>query len=232
MNIKFLLPGFYEHFVLFKEFISFRENHLQYFYKDTEIGACYGNFQLCPWDGGRIFFKSQQASYEKIVEIRDYFKSKNIPIRLIYTNPIIEEKDLHNHFCNLVTGLCEDENNEIVVNSTLLENYLRNKYPKYKYISSTTKCLTNPTDSQAELAEDYFMVCLDYNLNHNMEFLKKIPEENKSKTEFLVNAICPAGCPNRKEHYRLNGISSLNMTRPYHISCGITTSTLDFDSTK
>lgn len=230
---KFLLPGFYEHFDLFKQFIAYKETYPHHFYEQAEIGACYGNFNHCIWDGGRIFFEYTQAGYEDIINVRDYYKSKNIPIRLIYTNPIITEEHLHNNFCNLVTELCEDENNEIVVNSSILEEYLRKTYPKYKFISSTTKCLLNPKDSKEELNKDYYMVCLDYNLNYNMEFLKSIPKEQKEKVEFLINAICFAGCQQRKEHYRLNGVSQLMNSKLYDITgCSINTNPLDYDTRK
>ena len=47
-------------------------------------------------------------------------------------------------------------------------------------------------------------------------------KENKKKCEFLVNAICPSGCTNRKKHYELNSISYLNYNKPYRISsCAI-----------
>ena len=44
---------------------------------------------------------------------------------------------------------------------------------------------------------------------------------DKNKIEFLINAICPPGCPNRKEHYRLNGISHLNLGKEYRVACQI-----------
>lgn len=227
--IKFMLPGFYEHFQLFKTFISFKEKHPNYFYDNIEIGACYGNFQFCIWDGGRIFYQYKQANYENIIEIYNYFLSKNIPLRLVYTNTEITEEHLNDRFCNLVTELCEHENNEIVVNSPMLEQYLREKYPKYKIISSTTKCLTSPEDSQTEINKDYHMICLDYNLNHNFNFLNQIT--NKDKIEFLVNPICQAGCPYRKNHYRLNSIQHLTYNKTYLLNeCRIKHNTLDHDS--
>jgi hypothetical protein len=230
--INFLLPGFYEHFHLFKEIILLKENNPDIFYPEANIGACYGNFQVCAWDGGRTFRTLRQASKEDVEEIYNFYKAKNIPLRLIFTNPEIQEHDLNNHFCNLVAEICHDENNEIVVNSPLLENYIKTTYPKYKIISSTTKCLTSLEDSSNELNKDYYMVCLDYNLNYNMQFLNNIPKENRDKVEFLINAICPAGCPNRKEHYRLNGLYYLNYGKHYNISCGIKDNTLDYDSAK
>lgn len=230
--IKFLLPGFYEHNNLFKKIINKYENENYLFNEDIAIGACYGNFQICIWDGGRTFNSYKQASKEQIEEMYLYYKQHNIPLRLVFTNPELKKEDLHDRFCNLVAEICEDENNEIVVNSPLLEKYIREMYPKYKIISSTTKCLTNIENAQDELNENYYMVCLDYNLNHNLHFLSTIPEENKDKVEFLVNAICPAGCPNRKEHYRLNGLFYLNYGKQYYINCGIKQGTLDCDSLK
>ena len=37
----------------------------------------------------------------------------------------------------------------------------------------------------------------------------------KQKTEFLVNPICMPGCPQRKEHYRLNSLFSLTYGQRY-----------------
>lgn len=54
------------------------------------------------------------------------------------------------------------------------------------------------------------MVYLDYNLNKNFKFLDSISEENRNKVEFLVDVICPPGCPNRKKHYKMSRISVLN----------------------
>ena len=115
----------------------------------------------------------------------------------------------------MVMKTVENEINEIVVNNLELENYIRKNYPKFSIISSTTKCLKDPNKSLDELKKDYKYVCLDYNLNKNWEYLNTIPEELKNKTEFLVNAICPPNCPNRKEHYRLNGLSHLNFGKSY-----------------
>ena len=71
------------------------------------------------------------------------------------------------------------------------------------------------------------MVCLDYNLNHNFKLLESLSTEERSRCEFLVNAICPPGCPQRKEHYKLNGIFYLNYGKPYTMeNCAIQENTL------
>lgn len=160
---------------------------------------------------------------EEIVTIKNYLKEQNIPLRLIYTNPMLQPIHFSDRFCNLVCALCEDELNEIVVNNPELEKYLRKTYPKYSFISSTTKCKTLK-ESLAEL-QDYKYICLDYNQNHN-KILESLTDNEKDRIEFLCNAICPPGCPNRKEHYRLNGIQYLNFYHPYQIHCQITGSTV------
>ena len=144
-------------------------------------------------------------------------------MRFTFTNSIITEENCYSVFDNLVLNLCHNGKNEIVVNSPILEEYIRNNYPQYNFISSTTKCLTDVNKVIEELSSDkYIMVCLDYNLNKNLKFLETIPNDLRPKVEFLSNAICPPGCPNRKAHYYLNSTYGLTYGREYTMqSCGI-----------
>ena len=67
--------------------------------------------------------------------------------------------------------------NEIVVNSPILEEYIRTNYPNYTLISSTTKCITNLNDVKTEInKEQYKLICLDYNLNHNTKLLNDLSQ--------------------------------------------------------
>lgn len=223
MKLNFMLPGLYEHFQLNKLFVETLNKNPDDFYDNVNVGCFYGNFQFCAWDGGRTFSEYHPASYENIIEIRDFLLENNIPLRLIFTNPVVTEKDLDNHYCNLVAKLCEHQNNEIVVNSPILEAYLRENYPQYSFISSTTKC--NSLEESLKELNRYKFICLDYNLNKQFEKIKDIKE--KEKIEFLINAICPPGCPNRKEHYRLNGISHLNLGKEYKVTCQIQGNTVE-----
>jgi hypothetical protein len=119
--------------------------------------------------------------------------------------------------------ICHNKKNEIVLNSKILENYIFENYPNYQLISSTTKCLTK-NEAKEDLNNNiYKFVCLDYNLNHNWDFLNSLTPKEKEKTEFLINPICNPGCPQRKEHYRLNSLFSLNYGALYRMkSCEIT----------
>lgn len=228
--INFMIPGMYEHYQTICCFLEELRSHPEYFYDNINIGAVYGNFQFCIWDGGRIFSNYKHTTLEEIQYVKNLYNNEfKIPIRFVFTSTILEEKHLSDRFCNMILRECENDINEIVVNSPILENYIRKNYPKYKIISSTTKCLSKPEDFKLEIMNpNYHLVCLDYNLNKNINLLDTLNEEEKARCEFLVNAICPPSCPSRKEHYKLNSLFYLNYGRPYKTKvCGITTSNLN-----
>ena len=217
--INFALPGLYEHFDVNRILIMLQKKYPECFYEDIKITAFYGNFQFCIWDSGRTFTSYKCTPIEQIKEIQSFYNVENkIPMRFIYTNNQISTKEqLQDKYCNIITSICQNELNEIVVNSNILEEYLRENYPQYKYISSTTKCLSNKEKAMGELNCNYFKVCLDYNLNHNIDFLKNLSDDQKDKVELLINPVCGAGCPTRKEHYKLNSLFSLNYGKTYHL---------------
>jgi hypothetical protein len=126
-------------------------------------------------------------------------KEYHIPCRLTSANYQLEAKHLWDIYCNYLLDLFYWEGNSIIVNSPILEEYIRKKYPKYKIISSTTKCLNEKDSALNELKYEYEMVVLDYNFNKDFEFLNNI--QNKEKCELLINPVCMPKCPRRKEHY-------------------------------
>lgn len=221
---KFIIPGFYEHTDLNLRLIQLMKEKPDMFYDGAEVYACYGNFQYCIMDGGRIFNQYKQASRESIVEISEAFNNLGVPIRLVFTNNQLQEKDFHDRFSNMILEYCENGMNEITIANEGLEKYIREKYPSYNFISSTTKCISTPEGLKEELKKDtYYMVCLDYNLNKNKKLLESLTPEERDKCEFLINAICAPGCPNRKEHYKLNSLYSLNYGQKYQMEqCMIT----------
>ena len=50
-----MLPGLAENFKINIAFIKLFKEHPEYFYENINIGAVFGNFKFCSWDGGRIF---------------------------------------------------------------------------------------------------------------------------------------------------------------------------------
>ncbi|MBE5832847.1 MAG: hypothetical protein IJJ64_08745 [Butyrivibrio sp.] len=193
------LPGFsvfrdlnYTVAVLMREFPnSFNENY--------KIGSVYGTFPGAIWNGGRtVLGFCPKNEIERTIKM---FGSQHVPLRFTWTNPLIEEKHLNDTFCNLIMRLADNGENQVLVNTEILENYLRKEYPNYKFISSTTKRITDPQKLHEELEKDYFMVVLDYDMNHDTEVLESL-RPVADRVEILVDEICFPGCKKRLEHYR------------------------------
>lgn len=226
-KINFIIPGLYEHYGLNIIFCTMLKAHPEYFYDNVNISAIFGNFQFSSWDGGRVFEEYHYASKELIERlVHIYNEELGIPMRLVFTSTAIKEEDCYDRYNNLVLQLCHNDMNEVVINSDILKEYIKKNYPKYTFISSTTKCL----DKEALLLEldnnDYKMVCLDYNLNKNKNLLEIVSENQKEKMEFLINAICPPGCKNRENHYYLNGLYSKTYGKMFTLKyCGINNTT-------
>lgn len=227
--INFIIPGFYENYTINKQLLELMKMRPEIFYDNINISCIYGTFPFWILDGGRIFEQYRHATLEEIEKILYTFNDEyEIPLRLICTNPVVKQENFQNRFVNFILSKCENNLNEITINNTELEEYIRLSYPKYKFISSTTKCITKSELFLKEMQNDkYFMTCLDYNLNHNWKMLEAIPEEYRNKCEFLCNAICPPACPNRKHHYDLNGYFSLSFGKKYSTpGCGIADGTV------
>lgn len=219
----FMLPGFCEHYQLYQNINRFLSKYPEAKRENAEIYCYYGNIPFCSWDGGRIFSTYQPLTMEEMQEIKNYYNNiLGSKIRFVFTNNLLEEKHLHERYNNLSLTIFDNGENEIVINSDILENYIKENYPNYNLIASTTKC-SNAEESMKDLNNsNYLFTCLDYNLNHNWKFLDGLTSEEKEKTEFLINPICGPGCPQRKEHYRLNSLHALTYGINYPMkSCEI-----------
>ena len=102
-----------------------------------------------------------------MAEILRQFNGRGIPCRFTFTNPLITEEHLNDKFCNDVMRMADNGLNEVIVNSPILEEYIREKYPSYKITSSTCKQIEDFDALSAELDKDYSLVVLDYNWNNN-----------------------------------------------------------------
>lgn len=196
--INFYLPNFAnrDFYALNLYFIESLRDHPEWFYDNIKISALYGTFPGVIWNGGRVV--DGDIGIDLICKIVKKFDELNIPLRFTYTNSLIEEEHLHNVKANLITDIANTGKNEILVNSPLLEEYLRKKYPNFKYVSSTTKCLLNADDIFKE-QDKYYLTVLDYRKNNDIEFLSTI--EHPENFEILVNAYCDPACTRRLYHY-------------------------------
>lgn len=194
----FFLCGAFESFDFIHVFLKNVKN-MPWILKDNVIIDSVFGSPTCVWNGGRtladVFYNKQ-----KLTIIHDAYANLGVKVRFIFTNPLLNEFDLHDRYCNMLMDIFHDLSPEVVVNSPLLEEYLRCKYPQISFVSSTTKRLR---DSEAQLKEfhyDYKYICLDYDYNYNYAFLNEISGENRNRVEILVNSICPKGCNARVLH--------------------------------
>jgi hypothetical protein len=166
---------------------------------NTKFGSIYGS-PNCIWNGGRNSTGMAHFTHKQLENIREFMEYHRIPTRFTFTNCLLTEEHTKDTYCNLVTDIFCTGNNEIICNSPILETYLREKYGNgYRYISSTTKTITDKTKQKEEIDKDYFLTVLDLSHNKDFEFLQSI--EHKDKCELLCNSTCYANCPNKTKHY-------------------------------
>lgn len=205
--IYYHLPGLFEFYDFYQTFLALFKNHKEYFYKWCEIGSIYGNPEDCLWAGGRVSNGKEKA--EDVLSLMNKYK---ISARLTLSNSLLKEEHLTDQKSNKLCTLFSDEKNGIIVHSELLLKYLKEKYPKYYFVSSTTKVLSDFNDFKKELERDEFAyVVIDYRLNKQLKKLEKLSKEEKDKVEFLVNECCYIGCKNRKECYESVSLKNLGI---------------------
>lgn len=209
----FHLPGAFLHFKIYDMLFKIIEENVDVLKENVKIGSVYDS-PGCIWNGGRVI-----TGITATEELYATLNAIHAPIRFTFTNCLLEEKHLQDSYCNLLLEIFNNGNNEIICNSKILEEYIRNKYKNnYKYISSTTKRLIDKNKQLAEINKDnYHLVVLDYDYNQDFDFLNNI--KNKEKCEILCNPVCKPNCPFRQEHYKIISQDQLNYAITNYFQC-------------
>lgn len=215
-EIYWHIPGFCYFRLLNQVLLNMMKDYPHRFRDGYRIGSVYGTFPGAIWNGGRAVFGI--VSKTDIVKILNTYNSKGVPVRFTWTNSLLTEKHLDDTYCNLIMQLADNGLNQILAHTAVLEQYLRKEYPNFKVISSTTKRMLNPETLKEELSKDYFLVVLDYDLNHNEEVLQEIMPY-AHKVEILVDEICQPGCALREYHYRENSRMQLEFDQETSFQC-------------
>ena len=186
------------------------DKYSDFFNNDSKITAFFGSFGNCCWNGGR---ENKVKSFKKLEECFKIIKQINslgISVRFTFTNPLITEYELNDYVGNSLMKLADNGMNGVIVASEVLHKYLKEKYPNFHYVYSTTKCSLNLEDYD----NDYDISVLDYRLNKDKDFLNSI--KDKSKIEILVDDCCPS-CKFRKQHFE--NVGKFNLGEDIDISC-------------
>lgn len=199
MEVKFHLPGLRRNFPLNALFAGMLKGQPEFFREGVTIGSCFGEFPTSLWNGGRNS-RGDQCAPDYVQAVIKSLNSWGIPVRYTYTNMLLTEEDLTDPYCNFCLSAAHNGMNGVILVSPLLEEYVREKYPKMKLTSSTCKQIKGADGVNAELEKGYDMVVLDYNMNNHFDELEKITD--KGRCEILINAACEPNCPRRGAHYR------------------------------
>lgn len=249
MKAYYHLPGLFEFYELYKEFLPLYRKHREYFYDWCEIGSIYGAPADCVWGGGRVGF-GEHDSKEVLKLMQEY----GISARLTFSNSLLTREHISDKKCNELCRIfdvgrdnerssgfgndkdiecCIDNDNDIsginkrikvkecrngiIIYSDLLLDYIKENYPGFYFVSSTTKVLTDFGEFENELnREEFRYVVPDFRLNKSFDKLKALSQHQKDKVEFLCNECCWFGCTDRKECYETVSRKNLGEDCPEH----------------
>ncbi|MGN0363462.1 MAG: hypothetical protein ACI4ET_11550 [Bilifractor sp.] len=199
----FHLPGLFTFFEFYRRFLPLFREHREWFYAWCEIGSLYGAPSDCLWAGGRI--EEGDARPEEVLALTQEY---GISARLTFSNSLLRREHLSDRKCNELCRIFESYKNGIIITSDLLLDYIKENYPAYYFVSSTTKVITDFNDLRRELdrkdgpdGETFRYVVPDFRLNKAYDKLKSLSEAQKNKLEFLCNECCRPGCRDRKRCY-------------------------------
>jgi hypothetical protein len=202
--INFSLPDFYYGFNVYLRLFDFKKNYPYIFYDDVNIKNIYGSFPNMTWNGGG-FEIGVMPTHNNVVSTVEAYQVMNVPIKLTLTNPLLEERDMYDRYCNYILRMCENDINEVAVTSDIMEEHIRKNYPKYKINKSIISTEYQPYF----LEEKYESSVLAKRENKNFELLKSVPFEKRHKIQILCNDPCPFDCGRVYEHYRATAIYQL-----------------------
>lgn len=209
------LPGLFEFYELYSVFLPLFRKHREWFYDWCEIGSIYGAPGDCLWGGGRVGFGDQPPE-----DVLALMKEYGISARLTFSNSLLNKEHLADRKCNELCKLfgkneCvvnegvrnesignEAVRNGVIIHSDLLLEYLKENYPEFYFVSSTTKVLTDFKDFSREVKrEEFLYVVPDFRLNKCFSELNSMSDTQKDKVEFLCNECCWFECFDRKNCY-------------------------------
>ena len=215
-KVYYHLPGLFEFYELYREFLPLYRTHREYFYDWCEIGSIYGTPADCLWGGGRAGFGEDDEK-----EVLQLMQEHQISARLTFSNSLLRKEHLTDEKCNHLCKIFENnrgKRNGVIVHSDRLLEYLKIEYPKLYFVSSTTKVLTDFQEFLEEVnKEDFLYVVPDFRLNKRFDQLNTLTQQQKDKVEFLCNECCWFGCQDRKQCYEEVSRKNLGEKEKRHV---------------
>lgn len=174
---------------------------------DTHIASVYDTFPNMIWNGGGSH-QGPMLGKADIIELIEFYKNINIPMRLTLTNPTLDQYDILDRYCNSVLDIASDyvDHIEILVSSPILEEHIRTHYPHFVLNHSIIATKNDKTvEEYIEECDLYHHIVLPRRVSKDFDFLNQIPQNLRNKFEFLCTDPCPVNCPNLYSHYEKAG---------------------------
>ncbi len=176
-------------------------------FSNPNIIGVYGSFNNIIWNGGRAITTSEFTTFDSIKNCIKDFNNHNLICKFTFTNQLLTQEHCYDSYCNQILDLIAETNNEIVIHSPILEQYIRNIYPNIPLTSSITKGFDFNTFKIA-LHQDYKNVVCHYKQNI-LKYLETMPIELQNKTELILNADACAYCKMFTKHYECESYYNL-----------------------
>lgn len=195
-NVNWSIPFLFNNLDFFDTILDFLAT------TDTQnpIKNLYGHIR-CKWNGN-------QASVQKIKNVGGILQKVSFykinPV-INFSNYHLEENDLKDKYCNDLLDYGVSIKAMFIISSDLLYDYIKNKYPNARLISSDIKSLYElergkEIEYYKNLYDKYEMITLSPNYVKD-GFLKDIEQySDLSKFEIIVNNTCIKNCSKMKEH--------------------------------
>ena len=216
MKAFYHLPGLFEFYDFYRVFLPLFRAHREYFYDWCDIGSIYGAPADCIWGGGRVGFGEERPE-----EVAALMREYAVSARLTFSNSLLRAEHLTDRKCNALCALFEKsgtQGNGVILCSDSLLSYLKERYPGFYYVSSTTKVLRDFSAFEQELnREDFRYVVPDFRLNKNLDALNTLTDKQKQKVEFLCNECCWYDCPDRRACYENVSRKNLGEATEEHV---------------
>lgn len=210
LPVKMNLPDFIAGRPVYEYLDYLYKNHPEAIIPNTQIGSIFGCFPWCIWNGGGVDRSRMPFLKEDMEEVVYFYNYvMNVPLRLTFTNPLITEAHLDDTYGNLIAEVCHNGHNEILTSSPILEAYLREKYPNYKFCKS----IIGSRQTAIDLDDKYDLVVARRATNNDWALLDTIPFDKRGSIEFLCTDPCPENCPRIYSHYRSFARSTLEFSK-------------------
>ena len=207
---NFYCPGFFENAIIYKELEYYKREFPFCFNDNAKITHVYGCFPCCIWNGGSCWV-DVPATRQIIRDCFSWWKNyTNIIIQITFTNPVLKETDVYDRYSNAILDeaveIMGKERLEILVSSSILEKYIREKYP----IIPITKSIIGMTGNEKECSsvenyieelKTYSKIVIPRKKVNDEDFVLNFPQELKSKIELLCTDPCDINCPRLYSHY-------------------------------